>query len=98
VVFTVAASKGGYFPRLHWNGFSHFCSEAKIEDKRGAKLANLDLIFIQADTEMTKIPNKNALALNRFEFIETIVRISDYKYRQEGKSSTIEESIHMLMD
>jgi hypothetical protein len=51
-----------------------------------------------ADTESGKIANKNSHALNRFEFIETIVHISDFKYKQEGKCSTIEEGIHMLME
>jgi len=33
----------------------------------------------------------------RFEFFESLVRIADMKYRQEGKCATIVESLDMLI-
>lgn len=77
----MAAARGDAFPKIRWQGFSNFCADAQILDKRGARLANLDRTFNQMDQNAyTGKINKN-LALNRAQFLETLVRISDLKYK-----------------
>jgi len=49
VTFIGAASRGDHFPVVTWGGFNQFCIDANIFDKRGAKLANIDRIFITVD-------------------------------------------------
>jgi len=46
VWFIQAASKGGNYPHITWNAFQHFCVEANIPDKKGAKIANIDRTFV----------------------------------------------------
>lgn len=49
VAFITAAARGGNFPIINWGDFNQFCIEADIYDKRGAKTANIDRIFIAVD-------------------------------------------------
>ena len=56
-------------------------------------MSNLDRIFITVDEERKDNELVNKHSFCRWEFFESIVRIADMKYRQEGKCATTAEAV-----
>lgn len=70
-----------------------FCHEAGIIDKRGAKLANIDRVFIAVDQDTEGIENNEKRSFTRAEFMESLVRLADFKYKSQGRCETVPQAI-----
>ena len=61
-----------------------------------------DTQFIASRTDAEKKNNKTygqtALDINRFEFLECIVRIANIKFKQTGQAQTIGQAFKMLIE
>ena len=82
-LFIKLAAKSNY-PTITWNDFTEFCRENRIVDK-ACKLSDIDRMFIATTANLATIEDKNkdiSKELNRYEFIEILVRISIAKYKE----------------
>lgn len=89
IVFIGVASRGQQFPVITWGAFNQFCIDANIFDKRGAKLATIDRIFITVDQGSKEVDMLVKGSFCRCEFFESLVRIAVSKYKDQGKCETV---------
>lgn len=76
----IAVSRGKSYPNMTWIEFAHCCESCGFLD-RTIKLSTLDRVFIASDVEAAKVGGNSKLLMNRYEFFEALVRISDMKYK-----------------
>ena len=79
VVYTNLISRDDY-PSIGWLQFTAFCKEADVFDEK-CKMADVDRCFVVTNYEEEDIPENPDRALNRYEFLEILVRIADIKYK-----------------
>ena len=87
------------FPNIGFNTFSRFCDRAKIADRVKLTQSVLDGMFIAANWEEKGADENDDnpdRALCRFEFMEIIVRIADFKYKKK-LGITLSEAVEMLI-
>ena len=76
--------------------------EANIVDKGKTQLSDIDRLFINTnaadinntDKDEQKIPNK----LQRYEFLELMIRIANQKFRETKQVKTFAEALLKLID
>ena len=76
----IAVSRGRAYPNMTWIEFALCCESCGFLD-RTIKLSTLDRVFIASDVEAAKVGGNSKLLMNRYEFFEALVRISDMKYK-----------------
>lgn len=73
-IFLSEASKSG-FPCINWIAYSDYCALCKLVDQN-CNLASIDRAFIATNVELEKHEENPATALERYEFMEILVRIA----------------------
>lgn len=58
----------------------------------------LDKAFIDTNVELYSMPDNPSTALQRFEFLEILVRVAGMKYVNCGKVKTYAEAVKKLLD
>ena len=96
-VFIHTASKDA-FPTIEMFGTEEFSKHMGLIDGKHVKKKDINRMFIAAnvsdkDNELSNPVN----ALVRYEFIEFLVRIAKYKYKEAGLVATAAESFERLM-
>ena len=76
----IAISRGKAYPNMTWFDFALCCETCGFLD-RTIKLSTLDRVFIASDVEAAKVCGNSKLLMNRYEFFEALVRISDMKFK-----------------
>jgi hypothetical protein len=76
----IAVSRGKAYPNMTWFDFALCCETCGFLD-RTIKLSTLDRVFIASDVEAAKVGGNSKLLMNRYEFFEALVRISDMKFK-----------------
>jgi calmodulin len=70
----------GYF-MMSWNSYSKWCNDMKILDKRNVRIRDIDQIFVKVNVQTRGAEQNHQKALQRFEFLEAIVRLALMRYR-----------------
>jgi hypothetical protein len=78
---------GELYPNIGWLEFSKFCEESRIIDKN-CNLSMIDRAFIAVNFEEEDLDDNPNRELCRYEFMEILVRIADFKYRQRKEEKT----------
>ena len=86
-IFTNLISADNY-PNVGMLQFSHFCKESEIYDKN-CKISDVDRFFLGVNFEPEDLPENPDRALNRYEFIEILVRIANLKFKEQGKAESL---------
>ena len=76
--------------------FSHFCKEADLYDK-DCKISDIDRFFVTVNYEIVDLPENPDRTLNRYEFIELLIRIANLKFREAGKADNLRQALEMLL-
>jgi hypothetical protein len=71
---------GDQYPNIGWLEFSKFCEESGIIDKN-CSLSMIDRAFIATNFEDDDIDDNPNRELCRYEFMEILIRIADFKYK-----------------
>ena len=72
------------FPSIGFNTFTRFCERAQISDKVRCPSSVIDGMFIAANYEEDDNDDNPDRALCRYEFMEIMCRIADYKYKKKA--------------
>ena len=70
------------YPLLSWNDFTSFSTKCKILDHDKIKNADLDLILVATCVSHHQYVNSQTLDQTRYEFLEMIVRVADFRFVQ----------------
>jgi hypothetical protein len=70
------------YPVITWNDFTILVNKSKIVDKN-CNLSTIDRVYIATNVSFNNNSNADR-DLNRFEFLEIIVRLSICKYKDTG--------------
>ena len=81
-IFVTLISTSDY-PNIGQNTFSRFCAEANITNRVTCPLSIIDQMFIAANFEIVEDNDNPDKSLCRYEFMEIICRIADYKYAKK---------------
>ena len=87
------------FPCIGWLDYSNWATSVKVVDgDPKIPQATVDRAFTAANFEMEKVEgNMNpAEALQRFEFLEIVVRLAKAKYLETGMTKTFADAVNML--
>jgi len=97
-IYHYLISKSSY-PAIGWQDFTNWCFQIKVVPDDKVPLATIDRAFVAANVELEKIPgNVNPdNALNRYEFVEIIVRLAKAKYIDTGNTKSYSEALKKLI-
>ena len=90
-IFTNLISADNY-PYIGMLQFSHFCKEAEIYNEK-CKISDVDRFFLGVNFEPEDQPENPDRALNRYEFIEILVRIANLKFKEQGKAENLKSAL-----
>ena len=76
--------------------FSHFCKEAEMYDK-DCKISDIDRFFVTVNYEVVDLPENPDRTLCRYEFIEILVRIANFKFKEVEKADNLKDALEMLL-
>ena len=99
-IFTSLISQSSY-PNIGQIDFGNFCEVCKIMDGKVVNLSTVDRAFIAANVAVDgqKLSDDNPTnALSRFEFLEILVRLAQFKFVNSGVCSTYEEAMQKLLE
>jgi hypothetical protein len=74
------------YPGIGWNDFSAFCRATDILDG-SIPSSTVDRMFLTV--KALTPPGCSGTALLRHEFLETLIRVANAKYRESGKCQTV---------
>lgn len=86
------------YPTLGMNDFTSFSNVTKILDHDYIGLAALDLIHVATAVSHHQWVYSASLDLQRYEFIEMIVRVADFRYKQTKQVKTLVEGIEKVLE
>jgi len=95
-IFLAKAARSN-FPTINWISFTEYCSQCQVVDDKGVRLDTVDRAFIATNVELEKHEENPAAALQRYEFMEIIVRLADSKYKGTGVCATYAESVQKIL-
>ena len=94
-IFTSLIS-GIEFPNIGWLTFTQYVEKIHLVD-RYCTMSIIDSNFIATNYEIEDMEENPDRALNRYEFIEFLVRIAAVKYKDTKQVSTFSEAFEMLL-
>lgn len=69
------------FPNFSWLDFSDYClNTIKVVDKN-CTISKVDMAYIATNVELVDVGSNPDRDLNRYEFLEILVRLANDKYR-----------------
>ena len=96
-IFTYYAGASSY-PTIGMNDFTSFSTACKILDQENIGLAQLDLLLVATCVSHHQFVNSANLDMQRYEFLEMIVRLANFRYKENGKVKTTCEAIERLLE
>ena len=67
------------YPNIGWLQFTNFCKAIDIPSEK-CTLSDIERCFIAANYEEEDVPENPNRLLNRYEFLEILVRVADVRY------------------
>ena len=96
-VFIHTAAKDA-FPTLEMYGTEEFSKNMGLIDGKHVKKKDVNRMFIAANVSDNDNSVNPANAMVRYEFIEFLVRMAKYKYKEAGLVATCAESFEKLIN
>lgn len=88
----------GERPKIGWQDFTAFCNRTGMRDDKTIDLATLDRTFILTNVNMHGLFSSAERDLNRYEFIEILVRFANIRYKEKTHEvKTTVDAIERLM-
>ena len=56
---------------------------------KDCKISDIDRFFVTVNYEIVDLPENPDRTLNRYEFIEILIRIANLKFREAGKADSL---------
>ena len=85
------------YPTISMNDFTSFANQCKILDHNYIGLAALDLLLVATCVSINQYVNSAEKDLQRYEFLEMIVRVANFRYKEQGLAKNTVEAIERLM-
>lgn len=89
------------FPCLSAQDFLFFMEHVELVDKKTCTAGIIGMHFIAARTDVEnrnlKVHGQNPNDINRFEFLETLIRVAKAKYFENKKATSTDEAVRMLV-
>ena len=95
-IFVAQAARSS-FPCISWLKYQEMCEECEIIDK-DLNIEVLDQIFMDTSIDLEEMPEEPSTELQRFQFMEVIVRLAEAKYLKRGTCSSYAASVRKLLD
>ena len=95
-IFVAQAARSS-FPCISWLKYQEMCEECEIIDK-DLNIEVLDQIFMDTSIDLEEMPEEPSTELQRFQFMEVIVRLAGAKYLKRGICSSYAASVRKLLD
>jgi len=95
-IFTFYSGSSAY-PTISMNDFTSFANTTKILDQEYIGLAALDLILVATAVSHHQYVNSATLDLTRYEFMEMIVRVANFRYKETKLVKTTCEAIEKVL-
>ena len=102
-IFDATSAESSY-PNIGWFDFNTFCDKCQLLDNRNLNKATIDICFVAVNVDEDDLDDNPAQELCRYEFLEVIVRMALYKYKDlpltqaEMTSKLIAEHISKYAD
>ena len=80
------------------NDFTSFAGACNITDPEYVKLADLDLILVATCVSHHPYVNSAEKDLQRYEFVEMICRVADFRYLKTKLSKTLYDGIERVLE
>ena len=96
-IFDYYSGKSSY-PTISMNDFTSFAGECKILDNNYIVLALLDLLLVSTCVSTNVYVNSAEKDLQRYEFLEMIVRLANQRYKDLGFAQTTVEGIDRVLN
>lgn len=64
---------------------------------KDCKISDIDRFFVTVNYEIVDLPENPDRTLNRYEFIEILIRIANLKFREAGKADSLKQALEMLL-
>ena len=95
-VFHMLAARSSY-PGIGWNEFTSWAQHVKLPDDK-CPMSTIDRAFIAANVVLEGgAKGSDNHGLNRFQFLEILVRLSKAKFLETGLADKIAEALSMLV-
>jgi len=85
------------FPTISMNDFTSWAKNCNFVDDKWINLATLDRILITTNVALHGLISSAERDLNRYEFLEIIVRIATQLYKESKVCDTVPHAIHKLL-
>lgn len=95
-IFLYQIGKSSY-PTISMNDFTSWARKTEIYDDKVINLATLDRILITTNVAMHGLISSAERDLNRYEFLEIIVRLSNALYKESGVVETTPQAVYKLL-
>jgi len=95
-IFIIVCSQAHY-PNISLIEFGEFAENCHIIDNKIITMSTIDRLFIATNYEVEDNDENPNRALNRFEFIEILIRIANTLYRETGHASTYADALDLLL-
>ena len=86
------------WPTISMNDFTSFANQCKLLDQKYINLSALDLLFVATNVSTNKYVQSAERDLNRYEFIELMVRTAIFRYLDTKLADTNCKAIEMLLN
>lgn len=73
----------GETPMIGWNDFTSFGNRTGIKDNTNIDTATFDRTFILTNVNTHGLTNSSERNLQRYEFVEVLVRLAAIKYKDK---------------
>ena len=96
-IFAYYAGSSSY-PTVSMNDFTSFANQTSILDHKYINLAALDLLFVATNVSANKFIQSAERDLNRYEFVEMIVRTALFRFKDTKLAPNTCKAIEMLLE
>ena len=86
------------YPTISMNDFTSFSNATGILDQKIINLAALDLLLVATCVSINEYVNSAEKDLQRYEFVEMIVRVGNQRYKDTGMVNTTCEGITRTLE
>jgi len=96
-IFTFAIANSKQFPKLNVDDATRICYKAKLFD-RNMNMATFDKNFVATNASINGVKSPSDRELNRYEFIELMVRTAKSKYLEPKVHHELYECMERLIE
>lgn len=96
-IFDYYSGTSNNYPTISMNDFTSFAKQCKILDDSYINLSQLDLLLVATCVSNNEWINSAEKDLQRYEFVEMVVRLANFRYVEKGLVKTTVEGIERCL-